>query len=288
MEPSALLSRWLSNRLSKDAGEWLDGQRAKLSEGYTDRTLHITLGLVPRRLGKDDLAPGEAELTAAREARAHWDPHLWSVADAARVLVLLETAEHGNQPFPDRFVDLCRTSDVAELIAYYRGLPLYPEPEALEPQAGEGLRTNMASVFEAVAHRNPYPRERFSEARWNQMVLKALFVGSRLDPIQGLDERANPELAQIMCDYAHERWSAGRAVAPELWRCVGPFASDGMVDDLARAYASEVPAEALAGGLALMACPDARAPGILGSRPDLEERLRAGGIDWHAIAEMSR
>lgn len=57
------------------------------------------------------------------------------------------------------------------------------------------------------------------------MVLKALFIGSRLAPIKGLDERANPELAQILREYAHERWSAGRPVNPELWRCVGPFAT---------------------------------------------------------------
>ncbi len=45
----------------------------------------------------------------------------------------------------------------------------------------------MRVVFEAVAHRNPYPAEQLPEAAWNQMVLKALFVGSRLAPIVGLD-----------------------------------------------------------------------------------------------------
>ena len=68
----------------------------------------------------------------------------------------------------------------------------------------------MRAVFEAVAHRSPYPREQFSENRWNHMVLKALFVDSTLHPMQGLEERANPELAKMLCDYAHERWAAGR------------------------------------------------------------------------------
>ncbi len=56
------------------------------------------------------------------------------------------------------------------------------------------------------------------------MVLKALFVGSALDPIIGLDDRANPELARILIDYARERWAAARPVTPELWRTVTPFA----------------------------------------------------------------
>ena len=38
----------------------------------------------------------------------------------------------------------------------------------------------------------------------------------------------------MLRDYAHERWAAGRPVAPELWRCVGPFAEGAALDDLAR------------------------------------------------------
>ena len=45
------------------------------------------------------------------------------------------------------------------------------------------------------------------------MVLKALFVESTLHPIQGLDARANEALAHMLCDYAHERWAAGRPVS---------------------------------------------------------------------------
>ena len=55
------------------------------------------------------------------------------------------------------------------------------------------------------------------------MILKALFVGSTLAPILGLDARANPELARILLDYAAERGAAGREITPELWRPVVPF-----------------------------------------------------------------
>ena len=110
------------------------------------------------------------------------------------------------------------------------------------------MRSAVKPVFEAVAHRSPYPREIFDESAWNQMVLKALFIGSELAPIQGLDERANPDLAEVLLDYAHERWAAGRSVSPELWRCVGPFAHGRALKDLERVAATGTTEDAAAAG----------------------------------------
>src|SRR3712207_8077480 len=107
-------------------------------------------------------------------------------------------------------MDLQRTADLAESIAYLRGLALFPGGPALLPVAAGGVRSAVKPIFEAVAHRNPYPAEHFDERAWNQMVLKALFIGSPLAPIRGLRERAHPELCPVPVDYAHERWAAGR------------------------------------------------------------------------------
>jgi hypothetical protein len=123
-------------------------------------------------------------------------------------------------------------------------------------------------VFEAVAHRNPYPAERFGEDAWNQMVLKALFIGAALAPVQGLERRANPALARMLRDYARERRAAGRPVSPELWRCVGPFAEEAeALDDLALALRGPDPAEREAAALALAACPAPRARALLAAGP---------------------
>ena len=113
----------------------------------------------------------------------------------------------------------------------------------------------MTAVFCAVAHQNPYPKEQLPESAWNQMVLKALFVGVALDPIDGLDERANRALMRMLCEYAHERWSAGRAVSPELWRCVGPHADDSALGDLERVLEGDDERSRRAATLALRACP---------------------------------
>ena len=221
--PLELLRGWVS-RQAGDHAAWFDEALVALGRSPVERDLHIVLGLAPRRLGKADLRLSEIELADAGEARPGWDPSGWSLDGAARVAALL--AFRGQRPFAKTFKDLRRTADAAELIALYRGLPLYPDPDRLDFEAGEGLRSNLRPVFEAVAHSNPFPRDHFDQHRWNQMVLKALFVGSALDPIVGLDERANPELARILIDYARERWAAGRPVTPELWRPVRPFADD--------------------------------------------------------------
>jgi hypothetical protein len=218
-----LLRRWIA-RQAGDQADWVDEALVALGRSPVERDLHVVMGLAPRRLGKADLALSEADLAEARTARPGWDPSGWSVDGAARVAALL--AFRGQRPFAVTFKDLRRTADAGETVALYRGLPLYPEPQALDFEAGEALRSNLRPVFEAVAHRNPFPRDRFDQHRWNHMVLKALFVGSELAPITGLDERANPELARILIDYARERWAAGRPVTPELWRPVRPFVDE--------------------------------------------------------------
>ena len=118
------------------------------------------------------------------------------------------------------------------------------------------------------------------------MVLKALFVGSRLAPIQGLDERANPELARILREYAHERWAAGRPVTPELWRCVGPFAVDASaIADLERALGGDA-AEARGAALALAASPSPAALQVLASRPEAAA-IAAGDLTWDKLDEVA-
>lgn len=227
--PAELLRTWVLAQAS-DQADWVSDSLTKLAEGAPERDLHIFLGLAPRRLGKVDLALTEADIAAANAARPGWSPEGWSIDGAARVLALLTSA--GNRAFVDRFKDLRRTADMAELIAFYRGLPLYPDPDTLHFEVGEGLRSNIKAVFEAIAHNNPYPRDHFDEHRWNHMILKALFVDSTLSPITGLRERANPELARILVDYAQERWAAGRPVTPELWIPVIPFRNDTPVKDM--------------------------------------------------------
>jgi hypothetical protein len=277
-----LLHGWIARQLDEGRAAWLDAQLAEVGRDASDTALDIALGLAPRKLGKAALELKDEDLAAARAAVPGWDPRGWNVADAARVVLLTGRAP-GAKPFAERFKPLCQTADVAELVGLYRGLPLYPAPASLEEQVGEGLRSNMRVVFEAIAHRNPYPRMHFDQHRWNHMVLKALFIGSPLEPIQGLDERANAELARIMLDFAHERWAAGRPVPFEIWRCVGPFAEGGALDDLARVLSGGEPVERRAAALALTASPDRRAAALLGQAPALAADIAQKRLTWATL-----
>ena len=221
--PAHLLRRLVLSQSGAAAG-WVEDQLDALASGAPERALHIFLGLAPRRLGKADLALTPDDRAQADAAIPGWRLDGWSVDGAARVLGLVVHA--GQRPFAERFKDLRRTADVAEMVALYRGLPLYPDPAALHFEVGVGLRSNIRPVFEAIAHHNPWPRDHFDEHRWNHMILKALFVGAPLAPIIGLEARANPELARILLDYAEERRAAGRPVPQDLWIGVRPFAGD--------------------------------------------------------------
>ena len=282
--PSDLLHNWLRRQLPTDRYEWLGGRLDALAAEPSDRNLYIAFGLIPRHLGKDDLTLTPDDLDAAQTARRGWDPVGWSVDVAARVILLCKIGGSG-EGFATRFTDLCRGADVGEVMALYAGLPLYPLPETLEPQVAEGLRTNMRAEFEAIAHNNPFPCEQFDENRWNHMVLKALFIGSVLAPIQGLDDRANPELARILCDYAHERWAAGRAVTPELWRCVGPYPHADALADLRRVLETGTAIEQKAAALALSANPAAPAHEIMATVPALATEIADGTLTWQSLAD---
>ena len=282
--PQELLSSWVVARSSAAAADWFLGQIERLKSSPTEKDIYLALGYATRKLGKSDLELKAEERAAAAAARPYWDPSDWSVDQAARIVFVLAGQTRDNKAFKTRLETLFNTADVWELIAFYRGLPLYPNATEHVARAREGTRSAMQPIFEAVAHRNPFPMEQFDENAWNHMVLKALFIGSKLAPILGLDERANPRLMRMLCDYAHERWAAQRPVSPELWRCVGPHADAAALEDLGRVMATGATLERHAAALALAAARNPEAERRLRAVPDLEDAVRAGTIRWIDIA----
>ena len=281
--PAELLASWLRRQVPPPEFAWLEQTITRLRQTDEDRALYLALGLVSRRLGKEPLSLEADDISAADAAQQGWRPQHWSLDQGARVLLLL-CGDHVAGRFARRFGTLCKTAEIGELIAYYQGLPLYPEPQLLLPLAAEGVRTNIASVFRAIAHHNPYPQEFFTDAQWNQMVLKALFIGVPLYPIQCLDRRANPELARMLIDYARERTAAHRRVSPELWRSVGPFFDAATLGDVASRLTSKDMWERRAAALALYACQDSAAATLLEGAPALLAELKAGTLSWDTFS----
>jgi len=280
----ALISDWLQQRISSQQWTWLQEQLSAIAQSNSDKALYVTLGMAPRKLGKSDLNLSQDQIEKAEALSRGWNPCDWSVDGAARVLTLLNLAEISPEHFKSTLQSLCATADVSEAIVYYRAMDLFPDSSTYEDLIGEGLRTNMRAVFEAIAHNNPYPRKHFNEHRWNHMILKALFVDSTLHPIQGIDERANADLAELLCNYAHERWAANRPVTPELWRCVGPFATPNMLHDLKRANQSSNNNEHLGAMLALSQCPLPEAAPLLAAYPATAKTIANGELTWDELA----
>lgn len=286
-QPTELITQalrsWISPRLSESGQLWLEETLQQLSEG-SERRLFTCFSAAPRRVGKADLQLTPEELETAQSVRSGWMPTQWSMDQAVRSLLLLTFPSEDSDRYVATLNKLFSAADVAEQVALYQSLPLLPHPERFVERAIDGLRTNITAVFNAIALNNPYPAEAFDESAWNQMVLKALFVDSRLSDIQGIDARANQKLAYMLSDYAHERWAAGRSVNPQLWRTLGPFAEGWLVADLERVLSSDETFEQQAAALACANAPSLEARALLDVRPALKQEIATGQLSWKILS----
>jgi len=166
-----------------------------------------------RRAGRAALVLSADEAARLAAAGVDWPPaarsdELW------RVTLLVGAAAADD--FAALVADCYRTGDNDERCAVLRALPLCQAPERFVRLAVEACRSSVQPIFEAVACDNPLPARHFPEANFNQMVLKALFVGVPLARVVGLGGRLGPELARMAHDYAAERRAAGRPVPDDL------------------------------------------------------------------------
>ncbi len=268
----------LKARMSPDAFPWLTETAGRIGTASGSRAVFTAFSAALRRAGKEPLRPDAALLAESEKSIPGWDPADWSCDQAARAVLLLSLpADRESARLMDQIYE---TADVGEAVALLKALPLLPCPEAHLLRAREGARSNVKLQFEAVALRNPYPAAHFDAVAWNQMVAKALFVGSPLEEILGLDARCNPDLSAMLADHASERKAAGRPYDPQLWRCVGPHAGPRALEALAEALAGGAPAEQRAAALALSAAGTQQADAILEKAPALAEAVRSGALRW--------
>lgn len=276
-----LIRGWLQGRLPDDRFSWLEQQLAAVP-AMDGGDLAVALALAARKAGKAALALTPSEMEQARTIRPGWDPSGWSLDSAAQILLLLGRAR-AESDFGETFQRLCQSADLGQSIALYRGLPLYGPSAALDWQIGEGLRSSIAAIFEAIAHHSPLPAEHFDEHRWNHMVLKTLFIGSDLRPIVGLDGRRNAALAGILVDHVRERRAAGRPVDRQVWRCVAPYAVGRVLDLLLPLLESAVADDRRAAALCLVESPDPVAAELLSRLAPETAEMRTGKLHWAGL-----
>ncbi len=200
-------------RSSDVAVEWLDAaaSASRLS------ALPASYTAMSRKVGRAPLALTDVEGRELAEATPGVEFGRWTVDDLGRALLLALLADAVDADmFRAAAVDCYEQGDAREQQSWLKSLPLLPQPERFLSYAIDACRTNILPVFEAIACDNPYPERFFPELHFNQLVLKALFVGAPLERIVGLQRRRNSELSRMAQDYAAERRAAGRTIPSDL------------------------------------------------------------------------
>jgi hypothetical protein len=165
-----------------------------------------------RLVGQETLKLDESQLAALNKLDAEVAWTVWSCDELARALIL----SAGLKKDADFFKNMSRFFDLREHEAACRVITLMENPEQYLEFVTDSCRTNALNIFEAIALGNPYPKRYFSAASFDQMVVKAMFMGLPLKPIVGLQERKTAETIRIAQYYCDELTSAGRALPKDI------------------------------------------------------------------------
>lgn len=204
----------------------------------------------------------------------------WSLVRLARVWLLTKLDGSDKDACIKNIETLFDTAEMNELVALYSALPVLDFPEQWLYRATDAVRSNMGFVFDAIALHNPYPAKHFSELAWNQLVMKTIFNDKPVHFITGLEERQNENLALILSDFAHERWAAGRTVAPNVWRLVSKYMNANLLADMEHLFHSH---DILNQEAAALTCYDssyAPAKELLAGYPEFEKSITEGALTW--------
>ncbi len=208
-EPERLLE---AIALSGSARAWLgrvlDGPEAPSSVGF-----RTAFAAAARKLG-----PGARERPSPRPDLFPLPPGGGQTGlDLARAALLLTSlARVAPDAQPREVLALFESGEIGEQESLLRILGLLPGPARFVETGLLGARANAGRVFEAIACHNAYPAAHFPERGFNQLVMKAIFMGVPVAGIEGLGARRGAELLRMLEDYASERRAAGRPVPEDV------------------------------------------------------------------------
>jgi hypothetical protein len=243
-----LLAHIIEINASEKELQWLDSQNIK-----DNKALQKTFVLTPRFISKKEVevvmrkpittkpkyGTPKTKTENPEHRKTNIEYRTWTLDRVVRVLLLSNVQDKDEQDYFQTIETLFETAEINEVVALYSALPFLQYPEKWLYRATEAVRSNMGPVFDAIAFYNPYPAKYFSEAAWNQMVLKCIFNDKPINLIEGLDERANQNLANMLSDFAHERWAAHRTIPPQVWRLVSKFITPIILEDITKLFDSE-------------------------------------------------
>jgi hypothetical protein len=201
---------------------WLTGAVATARAPLDRNGFAIAFALAARQAGRAAPEPAPADLARLRAAGVTWPVAPWGLDGLTRSGLLLHAAAELTPGELEALVEECfLQGDTRERQAVLRTLALLPDPSRFVPLGVEACRTSVQPVFEAIACENPFPARHFPESSFNQMILKAIFIGVAVGRILGLEARITPELRRMAADYASERQAAGRSVPDDVAYLLG-------------------------------------------------------------------
>jgi hypothetical protein len=194
----------LERRMTPEAFEWL---QQTIGEVTVDPiAIAVRFPAVGRKVGRAPLDP---------QASAD-DVHAWTVDDAARILLLLALGDGAEAAI----ADLYRYGDAAERRAVLRALPYLNVGDRALFLLEDAIRTNDTRLIAAAL--GPYATAHLPDAAYDHAVLKCVFVGVPITPLDGL-RRVTPDGARMLAALVHERVAAGRDVPDEVWTVIDRF-----------------------------------------------------------------
>ncbi|GHB76964.1 EboA domain-containing protein [Persicitalea jodogahamensis] len=235
---------------------------------------------VPRFIGRQTVALSTEQAIELAETATGLSLENWTTVRLSRVFLLTSLSVSDEATYIRHIETLFDTAEMNELVALYSALPMLAFPGKWLFRATEAVRSNVGDVFDALVMHNPYPAKHFHEAAWNQLVLKTIFNDKPIHKIVGLAERNNADLARMLSDFAHERWAAGRAVAPEVWRLTPGFMNDRLLDDMKHLFASKNSDDQKAAALACFHSNYGPALALLDNHENLKNQVGHGQLTW--------
>ncbi|WP_373072084.1 EboA domain-containing protein [Zeaxanthinibacter enoshimensis] len=274
-----VLAKILKTNLDPGTIEWWNKQLSELRETPSARQLYLTYSLLGTKVQADlPKYPGESsELTNYLELQNADNRQI------ARIYLLLFALEADREFYLPKVQKLIELADTGEMETFLKFLVLMPDAGDFSFSAVEALRTNIATVFDAIALNNPYPALYFNDQQWNQMYLKAAFMQRDLGKILSVKDRANQDLSRIISDYAHERWAASRDVDPQFWQPVSPFVEGALIEDVKRLLESDNMAERKAGALVASESGKEQVRQLLSAHPELQRMVVNKEIHWNNL-----
>ena len=224
-KPIVLILKIIQENANEKELSWIDSKSANR------QFLTMVFVATPRFIGKRIIQSKVTNLNGLQIQH-------WTLDRLVRVYFLLLLEQIANESSTSQIETLFDTAEINESVALFSALPLFTQPKNWMHRATEAVRSNIGDVFNSFAFANPFPAAYFTESAWNQLVLKCIFNDKPIHLIQGIDHRTNQSLANMLSDFAHERWVAGRTVPAQVWRLAVNFLNDSILEDMSTLFLS--------------------------------------------------